>query len=296
MNSGVSIDQIGQRMKAFRLGSGLTPDELADEAGISRAAVYRYEAGQSPKVDVLGKIADRLGVSLATLLGVGVEYIASAVSFFERMRQLEEDADQIRVLFGPISYLLTTDEFDQYLPEILSESIPSDVPNRHRACKEIDLLCGILKARKAMFRRRRPSIMSLVSAAELEQFVRLGMIGAHNPQNADLTVRRSAARWEVEHIITLLREQPIGMQIGIIVDSMPGSSFQIFKQGEQAQVAVSPFRLGAFANIRLGVATISAAPEALDLYSAMTDQLWRRSLKGAEAAEFIRTQILDRNR
>ena len=31
-----------------------------------------------------------LGVSIPTLLGVGVEYIASAVAYFERMRQIEE--------------------------------------------------------------------------------------------------------------------------------------------------------------------------------------------------------------
>ena len=38
---------------------------------------------------------------MPTLLGVGVEYLGSAVSYFERMRQIEETAEQIVVLAGP---------------------------------------------------------------------------------------------------------------------------------------------------------------------------------------------------
>ena len=38
---------------------------------------------------------------MPTLLGVGVEYVASAVSYFERMRQIEETSEHIIVLAGP---------------------------------------------------------------------------------------------------------------------------------------------------------------------------------------------------
>lgn len=292
----ISIEDVGQRLKAFRLGAGLSPEELASKAGVSRAAIYRYESGQPPKVDTLGKIAELLGVSLPTLLGVGVEYIASAVSFFERMRQLEEDVDQICVLFGPVSYLLTTDLYDRTLPSVLRESIPHDVADRDRSLKEIDTLLGILKARKDMFRQRSPGIVSLVSAEELEQFLRLGFIGAYDPPGVDLQERRDAARVEIENIVDMLRTHPIGVQIGIVVDSMPGASFQLFKKANRTSVAVSPFRLGAFANVRLGVATISAAADAVELYASMTDQLWRRSLKGDQAADFIESNILRKAR
>ena len=135
-----STEDVGRRLRAFRMGAGLTPEELAAKAGVSRAAIYRYESGKPPKVDTLGKIADLLGVSLPTLLGVGVEYIASAISFFERMRQLEEDVDQITVMFGPISYLLTTDRYDELLPKVLDESIPQDVGDRKAAIREIATL------------------------------------------------------------------------------------------------------------------------------------------------------------
>lgn len=287
-----STEDVGRRLRAFRMGAGFTPEELAVKAGVSRAAIYRYESGKPPKVDTLGKIADLLGVSLPTLLGVGVEYIASAISFFERMRQMEEDVDQITVMFGPVSYLLTTDRYDALLPKIFDESIPQDVGDRKAAVGEIAALMDILKTRKETYRRRRPNIVSLVSAAELEEFGRVGFIGAHNPPGVDLAERRDAARAEIENIVDMLREQPIGVQIGVVIDSMPGASFQVFKRADRAQVAVSPFRLGSFANIRVGVATITAATEAVQLYGAMTDQLWRRSLKGEQAADFIEKNIL----
>jgi transcriptional regulator with XRE-family HTH domain len=287
-----STEDIGHRLRAFRMGAGLTPDELALRAGVSRAAIYRYESGKPPKIDTLGRIAELLGVSLPTLLGVGVEYIGSAISFFERMRQLEENVDQITVVFGPISYLLTTDRYDELLPKVLDESIPKDVSERPSSIREIGTLLDILKSRKQTYRRRCPNIVSLVSAAELEHFCRVGFIGAHDLAGISLAERQAAARDEVANIARMLREQPIGVQIGVVIDSMPGASFQVFKRADKAQVAVSPFRLGAFANIRVGVATITAAAEAVHLYGGITDQLWRRSLKGSQAADFIETNIL----
>lgn len=292
MDHGISVEEIGQRMKAFRLGAGLTPEELAKRAGVSRAAIYRYESGQPAKIDTLFKIADLLDVSLPTLLGAGVEYIASAISFFERMRQLEEKVDQITVLFGPVSYLLTTDMYDEYLPEVLKESIPTNVDLYERALTDVDKLSEILIQRKNAYKKRQPNIISLTSAAELTQFLRLGFVGIHNPNSADAQKRREIARVEIENIVQLLRNQPIGVQLGVVVDSLPGASLQIFKQANKKSVAVSPYRLGAFANIRLGVATISSAPDATELYQSVTNELWSRSLKGAEAADYIETHIL----
>jgi len=83
----VRFDDIGNRLRAFRLGSGLSAEEIARRAGISRTALYRFEKGEVVKIDTLEKLAELLQVSITTLLGVGIEYIASAVSYFERMRQ-----------------------------------------------------------------------------------------------------------------------------------------------------------------------------------------------------------------
>src|SRR5436853_2377907 len=115
----IRFDDIGNRLKAFRLGSGRSADELAAKLGISRTALYRFEKGELAKIETLEKLAELLGVSVPTLLGVGVEYIASAVSYFERMRQIEETAEHIIVLAGPISYVLAADGFDCALGEVL---------------------------------------------------------------------------------------------------------------------------------------------------------------------------------
>lgn len=291
-----SIQEISHRLKAFRLGKGITPEELAKQIGISRAAIYRYEAGATPKVDTLALIADKLGVTLPNMLGIGTEYISSAVSFFERMRQLEADVDQISVLFGPVSYLLTSDDYDEALPTVLAESVPADAPHRQNSLRDIQALIGILRARKRTFKERRPAILSLVSLAELEQFVRYGFVGSYNPTDVDIDSRRRIALNEVENIVELLANPVIGVQIGLVVDSLPGSSFQLFRSGQHRTLCVSPFRLGTFPNVRIGVASVTAAPEAVSLHTEVTNRLWRASLKGDEAVRVIRSELLDRYR
>lgn len=283
-----AISEIGQRLRAHRIGAGMSPDDVSKKTGISRAAIYRYESGQPIRVDALGKLADLLNVSLTSLFGVGSENIATALSFFERMRQIEESADQISVMFGPISYLLTTTKFDGILGDVLIESLPKNLPDRHKAFADVEAILQILKSRKENYNLRRPNIVSLVSAGELEQFLGSGFIGCANPKGVDLKDRRQAARYEVENIIGLLEAQPMGVQIGVVIDSLPGTSYQIFRQASNTQLAISPFRLGAFANVRIGVATITSATESVELYTKMTEELWRRSLKGKEAANTLR--------
>src|SRR5438270_14083687 len=129
----IRFDDIGNRLKAFRLGSGLSAEELAAKLGISRTALYRFEKGELAKIDTLEKLAELLQVSVPTLLGVGVEYIASAVSYFERMRQIEESAEHIIVLAGPISYVLASDAFNAVLGQLLKESIPETEEDIQRA-------------------------------------------------------------------------------------------------------------------------------------------------------------------
>ncbi|MFO0482000.1 MAG: helix-turn-helix domain-containing protein [bacterium] len=160
----IRFDDIGNRLRAFRLGSGLSADEIARRLEISRAALYRFEKGELAKIETLGRLSELLGVSVPTLLGVGVEYIASAVAYFERLRQNEETAEQIIVLAGPISYLLASESFDATLVEVLTESIPADLPAHDRAIAEVGEIMAILQARKAQYQRRQPAVVNLISA------------------------------------------------------------------------------------------------------------------------------------
>ncbi len=44
---------IGDRLKAYRLGAQLTADDVGKKLGLSRAAVYRIEAGDVVKIETL---------------------------------------------------------------------------------------------------------------------------------------------------------------------------------------------------------------------------------------------------
>jgi transcriptional regulator with XRE-family HTH domain len=65
-------ERIARRLFQLRDERGITPEELADRSGVSRAMIYRIEAAQtSPTAVVLNKLATGLGVLLPTLLGPG---------------------------------------------------------------------------------------------------------------------------------------------------------------------------------------------------------------------------------
>jgi transcriptional regulator with XRE-family HTH domain len=285
------FDDIGNRLKAFRLGSGLSADEIANRLGISRTALYRFEKGELAKIETLEKLAELLGVSVPTLLGVGVEYIASAVAYFERMRQIEETSEHIIVLAGPISYLLASDAFDRTLEEMLRENVPDKFEGRKRALTQVDEIMSVLRQRKDGYRRRAPGIVNLIAASEMERFVRNGLIGRSDLPEKVFAERRAAARTEAEHFTALMADEPIGVQIGIVPDTLPHTSFQIFRQPDRHVLALSPFRLGEEPNVRIGVAMITSAPEALALHEKMAKELWQRALKGQAAVAFMRDQL-----
>lgn len=286
----IRFNDIGARLRAYRLGKGLTPDVLAEKLGISRAALYRAEKGEIRKIEMLTSIADELGVSLPSLLGVGVEYVSTAIALFERMRQLEEKCHQIIGLFGPVSYLLTSDAYDMVLREVMLESIP-DGADHDTQVAAIDTLMGILRARKDAFRLRRPLIVSLISSADLERFLLHGLVGRYDLPQKTVDLRRAMARREALYIHDMLLNQPIGIQIGIIREPVPGTSFQIFRQADRSVLAISPFRLGEQPNIRLGVALITSAPEAMSLHEDIAARLWADALKGPEAAAHLSSLI-----
>lgn len=287
----IRFREVGERLHAHRLGQGLTPDALAEKLGISRAALYRAEKGEIRKIEMLTSIAGELKVSLPSLLGVGVEYVSTATGFFERMRQLEAHCQQIIGLFSPVSYLLTTDAYDVVLREVLRESIPEGADGEGGSTMAVDRLVDILRARKAAFRLLRPLIVSLIASADLERFLLHGLIGRHDLPAETVAARRLMARKEAENILSMLRNEQIGIQIGIVREPVPATSFQIFRQADRSVLAISPFRLGEQPNVRLGVALITSADEAMTLHADIAARLWSEALKGAEAASYLEAVI-----
>ena len=287
----IRFDDIGNRLKAFRLASGLNADEIAGRLGISRTALYRFEKGEVAKIDTLEKLSELLEVSVPTLLGVGVEYISSAVAFFERLRQIEESAEHIVVLAGPVSFLLASDTFSETLEEVLAESIPEGTADHDRAQAIVRELIPILRQRKEGWYGRKPGILNLISGAEIDRFLRNGLVGRLDLPEELRAERRARARAEAEHLIGLMEEEPIGVQIGIVPGALPHNSFQIFRQADRKILTLSPFRLGEQPNVHGGIAMITSAPEALELHERMVEDMWRRAHKGQAAAAFMRGLI-----
>jgi transcriptional regulator with XRE-family HTH domain len=285
---GVRFDDIGNRLKAFRLASGLSADQIARRLDISRAAVYRFERGELVKIETLDKLSELLGVSVPTLLGVGVEYLPSAVAYFERIRQVEETASHIIVLAGPISYLLASPAFHQRLANILSESIPNGVDDRKRALSDVVQIMNILAQRKDTYVKRRPTIVNLLAASEVGRLLQNGLTGRFDLPERQRRERRAHARAEVEHLLHLMEDQPIDVQIGIVPDTLPHTGFQIFRQPDREVLSISPFRLGEHPNVRVGVAMVTSAPEALTLHHRAASVMWRRASKGAAAAKQLK--------
>src|SRR4029450_12179318 len=149
-------------------------------------------------------------------------------SYFERMRQIEESSEHIIVLAGPISYLLASDAFDRALGDILRESIPEALPNRQRALDQLDEITTVLRQRKDNYRRRQPGLVNLISAIEMEHFLRNGLVGRLDLPEQVRRERRALARAEAEHFVALMHEEPIGVQIGIVPDTLPHASFSSF--------------------------------------------------------------------
>ena len=287
-------DEIGNRLKAYRLGSGLSADEIANQLGISRTALYRFEKGELAKIETLERLAELLGASIPTLLGVGIEYIPSAVTYFERMRQIEETAEHIIMLSGPISFLLVSESFETTLEEVLTENITKSVANRQRALSDIPEIMQILRELKITYRRRRPMIVNLMSAMEIERFLHHGLIGRSGLPEDLMVQRKALARAEIEHFTKLLDDPPIGVQIGIVTDTLPHTGFQMFRQPERKILVLSPFRLGGEPNVRVGVAMITSAPDALTFHEAAIDEMWGRALKGQSASNLVRHLLANR--
>jgi transcriptional regulator with XRE-family HTH domain len=280
--------EISDRLKAYRLGSGLSADEIATRAGISRAALYRFEKGQLAKIETLEKLAALLEVSMPTLLGVGIEYMPSPASYFERMRQIEVEAKHISVIAGPIPFLLSSDKFSEMLPTVLRESVPEHLSNRNDHLVQIDRIVESLSARKVAFRSRQPGILNLISAREVRRLLRNGLVGNSQIGGAELIHRRELAREEVSHLISVIEDEIVGNQIGILTESLPYTGFQLFRMLDRKILAISPFRLGVQPNIRVGVAMITSAHDAIKLHEIATQQMWRDALKGLEAAAHLR--------
>lgn len=282
--SGKRYPEIGDRLRAYRIGTNRSIDDVARRLGVSRAAVYRYEQGEVVKIETIARLGKLLGVPLIELLGVEIEFISNGVAFFERLRQIEEHALSTVVVYGPIAYVLTSPEYDDILERVLTETFAAEEAS---SAAKVKSLMDTLLRRKSNFLSRKSGIVSISSVNEIERFLTTGLVSRTGVTAALSAERRAHAVREVRHIANMVRHPPMGVQIGLLTSGLPISGFQIIRQAERSLVVTSPFRIGDLPNVRVGVASINDMGHVVQLHEGIANEMWTEALVGESAARHL---------
>ncbi len=283
--------EIGQQLRAYRLESGLRAEEIAARLGVSRAALYRYEKGEVIKLDTIKRLAELLKISPLSLLGIGVEYYNRPIGYFERIRQLEETADQVLQLSGPICYLTTSDAYDNALAEAFDE-LADQTPTERSAMRAMaEQVLGILTSRKRMYAMRRPGIIAMVSLASVQRLLTMGVAGGLPVSDRVRRICRDVAVTEAENIAGLMETEPMGLQFGLVTGAEPSSAFKILRARDRVSLGINPFRPDAHPSSHTGVSMITGADEAIAAHQRVAEATWREALKGPAGAARLRQLI-----
>jgi transcriptional regulator with XRE-family HTH domain len=283
------FNEIGQQLRAFRLESGLRAEEVAARLGVSRAALYRYEKGEVIKLDTVKRLAELLKISPLSLLGIGIEYYTRTAAFFERLRQIEETADQVLQLEGPLCYLTTSDAYDTALRDVfeaVAERAPAPGGATLRAAAE--QVTGVLAQRKRAYTTRRPNLITLIFASAIERFLGSGIAGGVSLPERLRRHCRDVAAAEVERIITMMETEPMGVQFGLLTGAEPSGAFSILRMRERMALSLNPFRLDTHPTDQSGVAMITHSDEAVGAHQRIAEALWQDALKGPAGASRMR--------
>ncbi|MBR0669712.1 helix-turn-helix domain-containing protein [Neoroseomonas soli] len=282
--------EIGQQLRAYRLESGLRAEEIAARLGVSRAALYRYEKGEVIKLDTIRRLAELLKISPLSLLGIGVEYFGRPAAFQERLRQVEEQSDQVLQVGGAICYPVSTDAFDGALTEAWTEAADAS-SDRLIARTQVEQMLGLLTARKKLHQARKPNIIAILGEGSIRRMLTDGAAPGLALSERARTRCRLAARAEAEAIAEQMESVPIGLQIGLIAGPEPAGAFMVLRGRERAHVVGSVFPPDAYPTSATGVAFITSADEAIGTHQRVAEAAWRDALKGSEAAGRVRALV-----
>jgi transcriptional regulator with XRE-family HTH domain len=284
------FSDIGQQLRAYRLESGLRAEEIAARLGVSRAALYRYEKGEVIKLDTIRRLAELLKISPLSLLGIGIEYFSRPLAFLERLRQLEEEADQILIYGGATCFQIATDAYEAALTEAWTDATDS-AQDVLQARAQAEQALSALAQRRRLYQQRRPTIIAILSEGALRQLLDQGVAPGLAVSERSRSRCRAAARAEVENLAALMESVPIGLQIGLKEGSEPTGSFMVLRGRERAHVVTSPFPPDSGPAVGAGVATVTAADEAVGVHQRVAETAWRDALKGTAAAARLRALL-----
>ena len=257
---------------------------------MSRAALYRYEKGEVIKLDTIKRLAELLKISPLSLLGIGVEYYNRPIGYFERIRQIEETADQILQLFGPICYLTTSDAYDNALAEAFEEA--ADQAGAERTAMRSDGRAGAghpggaqADVCDAPAGHHRHGVDVLGAAAARN---RCGRRYRRSPTGCAGSCRDVAVT-EVENMAALMEAEPMGLQFGLLTGAEPSPRHS----RSCGRATGSAWRSTRSAPTRTrrrmtGVAMITGADEAIAAHQRVAEASWREAIKGPAGANRLR--------
>jgi transcriptional regulator with XRE-family HTH domain len=281
---------IGQQLRAYRLESGLRAEEIAARLGVSRAALYRYEKGEVIKLDTVRRLAELLKISPLSLLGIGVEYFARPVAFLERLRQIEEQAEQIILFGGALCFQTATEAFDGAVAEAWTEAADA-LSDRFAARAAAEQCLGLLGSRRRAHQQRRPNVLAILSEAAIQRFLAEGVAGGLALPERVRVRCRAVAQAEAEAMAGLMEAVPIGVQIGLAAGPDSTGSFMVLRGRDRANVIGAPFAPDAAPFAASGVASIIGADDAIAVHQRVAEAAWRDALKGADAAARVRALV-----
>jgi transcriptional regulator with XRE-family HTH domain len=276
--------------------SGLRAEEIAARLGVSRAALYRYEKGEVIKLDTVKRLAELLKVSPLALLGIGVEYYSRAAGFFERVRQIEEHADQILHACASMCYLTTSEAFDATLAEGLAVHAEQAGDDRSAMRAASEQVLTLLNARKRTYLHRRPGIIAIISETAIRGLLEHGILATARLPDDLRQQCRSVAASEIANIADMMDAEPMGLQFGLMRNSEITSRFSILRAADRATLAVNSFRSDAPPMAPTGVAMITGADEAVSAHQRVAEAMWREAIKGKAGAARIRELLAGQGR
>lgn len=281
---------VGQQLRAYRLESGMRAEEIAARLGVSRAALYRYEKGEVIKLETIRRLAELLKISPLSLLGIGVEYFSRPTAYAERLRNLEEQADQVLQIGGRLVQSVTTDAFDGAMAEAWSEA-SEGAPDRAIARAAVEQAVQSLSQRKRSYQLRRPNIIAVLSEPTLRRFLSDGVAGALDIPERTRARCRIAAAAEAMSLAGMMESAPMGLQIGLMQGGEPSCAFRILRGRDRAHVVTSPFPVDTLPWLPSGVASITSADDAVAAHQRVAEAVWRDARKGAQAADRVRALV-----
>ncbi|MDG6093937.1 hypothetical protein LOC54_02215 [Acetobacter sp. AN02] len=153
---------------------------------------------------------------------------------------------------------------------------------------KINSLQSIQYQRKQEYEIRRPALITILPDQAVQRFLQRGPGDFVNLSDERREAGRELAAREISRIIRLIESGPIGLQFSVLTESENSTNCVLLRGREKTMLAINPFRCDASPYISTGVSLVTSAPEAVNAHQKVVEDLWKKSIKGMEAAQYLR--------